>query len=88
MLPVSVRLLEDARRDLIVSLRTLRRNMGFAATAIASIALGVGATIAIFTIVDNLLLRPLPWPDANRLVMLWEQDAQRSRGEEHTCVSF
>ena len=64
--------LETAWKDLRYALRGMRLNPGFAATAILSLALGIGASVAIFTVADNLLVRPLPYPDAGRLVMLWE----------------
>ncbi|HEY6971498.1 MAG TPA: ABC transporter permease [Candidatus Angelobacter sp.] len=64
--------LETAWQDFRYALRTLRRNPGFAVTAIASLALGIGASIAIFTVADNLLLRPLPYPNSSQLVMVWE----------------
>ena len=52
--------------------------LDFAVTAILSLALGIGASVSIFTVADNLLLRPLPYRDPSRLMMLWEQNkAQR-----------
>ncbi|HXB74962.1 MAG TPA: ABC transporter permease [Candidatus Acidoferrales bacterium] len=70
--------LVTARQDLQYALRGLRRNPGFAVTAIASLALGIGASVAIFTIADNLLLRPLPYRDPGQLVMLWEVNQVRN----------
>src|SRR5579884_2609258 len=52
--------------------RSLRRAPGFTATAVVVLALGVGATTAIFALVDAALTRPLPFPEPDRLVMLWE----------------
>jgi putative ABC transport system permease protein len=69
--------LVTARQDLRYALRGLRRNPGFAVTAIASLALGIGASVAIFTIADNLLLRPLPYRDPGQLVMLTEANPVR-----------
>ncbi len=63
---------ETTWRDLRYAVRGLRRNPGFAATAIVSLGLGIGAAVAIFTLADNLLLRPLPYRDPGRLMMLWE----------------
>jgi predicted permease len=57
--------------DLRYGLRQLRRNPGFAAVAVATLALGIGATTAIFTIVNAALLHPLPFRDADRLVTRW-----------------
>jgi putative ABC transport system permease protein len=56
--------------DLKFVLRQLRKSLGFTATAILMLALGVGATTAIFSIVEGVLLRPLPFPDPDRLMVL------------------
>jgi putative ABC transport system permease protein len=58
------------RADLRSALRALVRAPGFAATAILSIAIGIGANTAIFSVASALLLRPLPYSDAERLVIL------------------
>jgi len=55
------------------SLRQLRRNPGFAATAIITLALGVGSSTAIFAILDAVLLQPLPFPQPGRLVAVWPE---------------
>jgi putative ABC transport system permease protein len=60
------RLVQDVR----YGLRVLRRNPGFAATAILTLSLGIGATTAIFSIVDTVMLKPLPFPTADRLVRI------------------
>ena len=59
------------RQDVRFAIRTFRHSKGFTAVAIATIALGIGATAAIFSVVDALILEPLPFPDANRIVMVW-----------------
>jgi putative ABC transport system permease protein len=72
--------------DVRYALRGLRRSPGFAVTAILSLALGIGASVSIFTISDNLLLRPLPYRDPARLMMVWETVRQQA-GSEHNVVS-
>ncbi|MEZ4456458.1 MAG: ABC transporter permease [Gemmatimonadales bacterium] len=66
------RLADDAREDLRYGIRQLRRSPGFAALAILTLALGVGATTAIFSVVDGVLIRPLPFRESDRLVRLFE----------------
>ncbi|MBV9400445.1 MAG: ABC transporter permease [Bryobacterales bacterium] len=64
--------LELVLRDLKFALRQLRRNPGFTAMAILSLGLGVGANTAIFSLVKAMLIAPLPYPEGDRLVMVWE----------------
>lgn len=59
--------------ELRLVLRQLRKSPGFTATAVLMLAFGIGATTAIFSVVDGVLLRPLPFPDAGRLVTLGDQ---------------
>jgi predicted permease len=66
------------RQDVVYTVRTLRRTPGFTITALLVTALGIGATTAAFTVTDHVLLRALPFPDAGRLVMLWEDQRPRS----------
>ena len=63
--------LDDLRRDLSHGARSLARNPGFAAVAVITLALGIGANTAIFSVVSAVLLRPLPYPDADRLVQVF-----------------
>ncbi len=64
--------LESLARDLRFSLRTLRRTPGFTVIAILVMALGIGANVALFTVVRGVLLKPLPFQDPDRLAMLYE----------------
>lgn len=66
----SVRIVEDALQDLRYAGRTLRRSPGFAAAAIVTLTLGIGSSVAVFTIVNGVLLQPLPFPQSERLFLL------------------
>jgi predicted permease len=70
--------LEALMQDLRYAVRWLRRAPGFAFTAIAIVALGVGATTAAFTVLDHVLLRPLPYPNADQLVLLFQNAPARA----------
>jgi len=65
------RLLEDVVADLRYAARWLVRSPGFALSAVLTLALGVGGTTAVVCVVDGVLLRPLPYPEAERLVAVW-----------------
>jgi len=68
--------LDDLRRDLSHAARSLRRTPGFSAVAIITLTLGIGATTAIFSVISALLLRPLPYADADRLVLVFSPPAK------------
>ena len=63
------------RQDVGYATRTLLRARGFAVTSILVMALGVGATTAVFSVADHVLVRPLPFPESARLVKLWQDDS-------------
>jgi predicted permease len=65
---------ETLRRDLRYALRKLTRSPGFTASAVLTIALGIGANTAVFSLVDEILLRPIPVPDADRLTAVYSYD--------------
>jgi putative ABC transport system permease protein len=65
---------DEIRRDARYALRTLGRRRGFTAVVVLTLALGIGLTSALFSVVDAVLLRPLPYHEADRLVVLWQHD--------------
>jgi putative ABC transport system permease protein len=73
------------RDDLRLALRSLVRRPAFSAIVIATLALSIGATVSIFTVVSAVLLRELPYPDADRLAMIWSDDS--ARAEPRSVVS-
>lgn len=85
---LGLRLLDDAGRDFQYALRLLRRNPGFTLGVVLTFALGIGCTAAIFTLVDGILLRPLPYSRPNELVALWERNAPRALDRNVVSVSL
>jgi putative ABC transport system permease protein len=79
-------IVRDFLQDARYAVRLLIRNPGFTAAAILTLTLGIGMTAAIFTVIDGVLLRPMPYPEPSRLVMVWETD--RSSGTFREPGSF
>jgi hypothetical protein len=77
--------LDDLRVDGRFAVRSLARNPVFAAVAIVTLGLGIGAATAVYSVVDGVLLRPLPWVDEDRVAMIWELD--RISGTEREAAS-
>src|SRR5262245_5230278 len=67
------RWLEDFWQDVRYAGRTLRQNAGFTAVGLLTLALGAGATTVMFTVINGVLLKPLPYPQAGRLVLVEEE---------------
>src|SRR5262249_51762222 len=74
--------IETLIQDLRYGARMLRKNLGFTLVAVVTLSLGIGANTAIFSVVNAVLLQPLPYMDSGRLVMLWTDDPRHGVHEE------
>jgi putative ABC transport system permease protein len=72
--------------DIRLAVRSLRKAPGFSLGAIATLAVGIGATTAVFSVVNGILLRPLPYPASERLMAVFERDV--SSGEDQASMAF
>jgi len=79
------RLGDELVQDVRYAVRVVRRNPGFATAAALTFALGIGASTAMFSVVNGVLLRPLPYADPDRLLVVWEHDV--ARGHDRNVVA-
>ena len=82
-----LRWLDELRQDLGFGLRMLRRNPGFTVVAALTLALGIGGTTVVFSLLDAVLLRPLPYPQAQRLFRLFPLEGKARRGVEQASYA-
>lgn len=79
--------MESFLKDVRHSLRMFRQSPGFTAAAVAALALGIGANTAIFSVVNTILLKPPPFPDADRIVIFLSTSPQGS-GQGASPIKF
>jgi hypothetical protein len=80
--------MDSLKQDLNFAWRTLLRNPAFTVLAVLTLALGIGANTAIFSVVNSVLLRPLPYPDADRIVRGWANEEDGIQDFSFRVVEF
>src|SRR6267142_2140284 len=79
--------METILRDLRYSARMLIKSPGFAAVAVLSIAIGIGANTTVFSVINTVLLKSVPYKDPNSLVLVWGDSRAEGSREKHSQVS-
>src|SRR3954452_17474734 len=77
--------METTLRDIRYGLRMQRKNLGFTVVALVALMLGIASTTVIFSVINSVLLRPLPYPDADRIVTI--EQTVRATGAARDAVS-
>ena len=73
-------------QDLLYAGRNLRKGLGFAFVAIVTLGLGIGASTAIFSVIENVLMEPFPYPDADRFMSVQIHDTERNFREGAAAI--